>query len=137
MDTVVLVSEQIKAGQQLVERLRTAGIPVTAAAWVKPTERYDWYLYLVTPLVGEGQGIRSAYRRIRPVLRALTDEGAWIEGSDLMVVGTTDAVGEAIAAASQHVHPRRSASRYGGASLGHLSIDDAFVYAAPDAATPS
>ena len=137
MDTVALVSEQIKAGQQLVERLRAASVPVTAAAWVKPTERYNWYLHLVTPLVGEGQGVRSAYRCIRPVLRALKDEGAWIEDSDLMLTGTTEAIGEAIAAASRQVHPRRTASRYGGASLGHLSIDDAFVYAAPAPATPS
>jgi hypothetical protein len=131
VDTVALVSEQIKAGQQLVERLRGAGIPLTAAAWVKPTERYQWYLYLVTPLVGEDRAVRPASRRIRPIVRALQDEGVWIEPSDLMLIGTTEATGEAIAAISRQVPPRRFGTRYGGASLGELSIDDAYVYAPP------
>src|SRR5262249_54780547 len=99
------------------------------------TERYNWCLYLVTPLIGEDSGVMSAAGRIVPIALELQDEGAWIGPSDLMLVGTTEAIGAAIAAASRQVHPRRTASRYGGASLGHLSIDDAFVYAAP--ATPS
>ncbi len=61
VDSIALVGEQINAGRKLIERLKGAGIPVSAAAWVKPTERFHWYLYLVTPLVGEDGAKKLAY----------------------------------------------------------------------------
>src|SRR4051812_33276153 len=78
MDSFALVEEQIKAGPKLLDRLNRAGIPVVAAAWVKPTERFQWYLYLVTPLVGEDGAVRPAYRRINPVVREVEGEGTGI-----------------------------------------------------------
>ena len=128
MDSIALVEEQIRAGHKLVERLNRAGIPVTAAAWVKPTERFRWYLYLVTPLVSEERGTKPAYQRINPVVRELQDEGAWIEPLEVRAIGPTDAAGEAIAELSRQ-YPTRMATPYGGARLGDLSIDGAYIYA--------
>lgn len=128
MDSIALVEEQLKAGQKLVERLTQAGIPVTAAAWAKPTERYKWYLYLVTPLVGEDGAVRPAYRRINPIVRDLQDEGIGLDNFEVMVTGPTDPTGKAIAAISRQ-NPARRATRYDGASLGDLSIDGAYIYA--------
>lgn len=127
MDSIALVEEKISAGRNLVERLTASGIPVTAAAWVKPTERFKWYLYLVTPLVGENGGVRPAYRRINPVIRQLQDEGVAMDFFETMVVGRTSSTGEAIAVVSQQNSSRR-VTRYDGAYLGDLSIDAAYVY---------
>src|SRR5215472_13928460 len=71
VDSFALVGEQIEAGQKLLERLHGAGIPVTAAAWAKPAEKVQWYLYLVTPLVGEDRAVKPAFRQILPVVREL------------------------------------------------------------------
>jgi hypothetical protein len=51
MDQGPLVSEQIEDGKRFLERLAAQDVPVTAAAWIKESERPRWYLYLATPLV--------------------------------------------------------------------------------------
>lgn len=94
----------------------------------------QWYLYLVTPLVGDNTGVKPAYRRISPVVRELQDDGSWINVFNVKVVGPTEATGEAIAQISRQNRPGK-ATRYGGASLGELSIDGAYVY--PPVPTPA
>jgi hypothetical protein len=136
VDTFALVGQQIEAGQKLLERLHGTGIPVTAAAWVKPTEKAQWYLYLVTPLVGENRGVKPAYRQISPVVRELQDEGNWIEVFDVKVAGPTEATGEAIAKLSRETSVNRP-TRYSGAYLGDLSIDGAYIYPAVPAPATS
>jgi hypothetical protein len=128
MDSFALVDEQFKAGQKLVDRLNAAGIPVTAAAWVKPSNRFKWYLYLVTPLVTEGGATKPAYHQITPVVRELQSEGFWIDPFDVRAFGPTEDTGKAIAELSRRNSPR-SVTRYDGTSLGEVNIDGAYIYA--------
>jgi hypothetical protein len=127
VDQIALVEEQIRAGQKLVERLNREDVPVLAAAWVNESESGRWYLYLVTPLVGDEGGTRPAYKRVLAVVRRLQAEGLWIDPLEVKVVSPTNPVGEAIAEA-QPQQAGRGASRYGGASLGGLSVEGAYVY---------
>ncbi len=71
MDQGTLVGDQITEGQKVIGRLVENGVPVTAACWMKESDGGIWFLYLVTPLVGEDGGTRPAYRRINDVIRAL------------------------------------------------------------------
>ena len=87
MDSIALVEEQIKAGQKLVERLNREKIPVVAAAWIKQSEGSQWYLFLVTPLVGEDRATKLAYHRITPVIRQVHGEGFEIDPFEVKVVG--------------------------------------------------
>jgi hypothetical protein len=89
MDQIPLVNEQIEDGRKVVQRLTESDIPITAAGWVKESDRGQWYLYLVTPLVGEVGATTPAYRRIRgrglhlPTAdrgRAVDDPGRWVRG---------------------------------------------------------
>lgn len=128
MDQAPLVEAQFNDGQKLLDRLFEAGIAL-GAAWVKESEAWQWYLYLVTPLVGEDGATTPAYGRVLEVYRAPPQPLA-VDRFQLKVVGPTEPVGKAILEA-QRGNRGRGLARYGGASLGGLSIDAAFIYPAP------
>src|SRR5437660_12729851 len=75
MAQATLVEMQINEGQRLIDRLAKEGVAVTGAAWVKESENGDWYLYVVTPLVGEDGATKPAYRRVNRVIREMQKEG--------------------------------------------------------------
>lgn len=127
MDSNTLVEEQLKAGQLLLERLNAHGVPVVGAAWIKKSESDQWYLYLVTPLVGADGTRKPAYRRITPVVRELQGEGCWIDPFEVKVIAPGDTTGAALAELNRRF-PGRMATRYAGASLGDMSVEGAYVY---------
>ena len=95
MDQIPLVNEQIESGRKLIERLTANGIPITAAAWVKESDRWQWRLYLVTPLVSEDGDTQPAYRGILAVLRA-GPQPPEIDRFRIKPVGPAEPVGRAI-----------------------------------------
>jgi hypothetical protein len=95
MDQIPLVNEQIEDGRKVIQRLTENGIPITAAGWVKESDRWRWLLYLVTPLVGEDGDTKSAYRRIHTVLRALPQPPE-IDPFQIKAIGPSERVGKAI-----------------------------------------
>jgi hypothetical protein len=126
MDQGTLVESQINEGQKLIDRLVENGIAVLAACWMKESDGGLWYLYLVTPLVGEDGSRRPAYRRINAVIRAMS-QPLGIDPYQKKVVGPSEPVGQAILDLQ-----RRYAGRlplwYGEATLGGVSIDAAYIY---------
>src|SRR5438445_9364789 len=98
MAQTVLVEMQIKEGQTLIERLAHEEIAVTAAAWVKESESGDWYLYLATPLVGEGGGKRAAYHRVNEVIREMQEEGFAMDPFAKKVIGPNDPIAKDLVA---------------------------------------
>lgn len=126
MDQGTLVEMQIKDGQFFIERLIEEDVPVTAAGWVKESESERWYLYLVTPLVGEHTGKKPAYRRINEVFRRLS-QPLWVEHWDVNVVGPDSRVGEALCEL-QRTYPGPRSLRYAGPRLGDMYIDGVYVY---------
>lgn len=124
MDQIPLVNEQIEAGRKLVERLTANGVPITAAGWVKESDLWQWYLYLVTPLVGEDRGRTPAYRRILAVFPG-GPEPSEIDPFQIKVVGPSEPVGRAILDAQRQGRPW---SGSGITSLGGLSVDAVYVY---------
>ncbi len=131
MDQIVLVEEQIKAGQKLIELLNEEGIPVLAGGWIKESEGGQ-YLYLVTPLVGEDGATKPAYRRIVPVIRRMQEIGLWIDPFEVKVVGPTEPLAQAIMEV-QRRYPGRQGICYGITSLAELPIDGAYIYPAAPA----
>jgi hypothetical protein len=126
MDQSTLVEMQIEDGRRLLERLVGEGIPVTAAAWLKESETGQWFLYVVTPLVGEDGATRPAYRRVNAVVRHMQPPFG-INPLEIKLVGPGSPVGEALRDLPGR-YPGPSLLRYGGAHLGGLSIDGAYVY---------
>jgi hypothetical protein len=125
MDLFPLVTEQIEAGRRVIERLVESGIPVLAAGWVKESTRWQWYLYLVTPLVGEDGATTPVYRRIVDELRSGAQPPE-VDVFQIKVVGPAEPVGQAILDAQRH--RGRPWGGYGGTSLGGMSVDGAYFY---------
>jgi hypothetical protein len=68
MDNLAMVEQQIEDGEVFLDRLTEEGIKVINSAWVKPTEKDRWALFIVMPLVDK-EGPILAYRDVYRVLR--------------------------------------------------------------------
>ena len=130
MAQATLVEMNIQDGQRLIDRLIQDGVTVSGAAWVKESESGDWYLYLVTPLVGADGGKKSAYHRVNEVIRQMQQEGILTEVPEKKVVGPHDPIAKDMLA-HRGGRPTRIPTRFEGARLGELAVDEAFLYPPP------
>ena len=131
-----MVSEQTESGKRLIQSLVAAGFGVRLAFWAKPTDEGKWFLYLASPVVDE-KGPLAAYRLVHDVMRQTPDQ--WIDPLDVKVVGLHDSLTEAALAvtrskvptspyAVQNPKPYPGMTRFGGSTLGGVSIDGAYIY---------
>lgn len=136
MDQDTVVNEQTESGRRLIVALAEAGFDVKVAFWAKPSEEEKWFLYLATPVV-DLQGPAAAYRIVHSTLRKLPD--LWIDPFEIRVIGLTDTLAEAALAATKSKTPNGpfaapkprpypGITRFGGATLGGVSIDGAYIY---------
>src|SRR5436305_1438053 len=136
MDQGTLVDIEIADGQRLIERLITEGIAVTAAGWIRESDSGLWFLYIATPLVGEDGATRPAYRRLLAVIRQMEKEGFSVDPFEVKLIGSDDPVAKDILAIHARAPGRRgSPIRWGGTTLGNVSIEGAYLYPLP-AVTP-
>lgn len=136
MDQDAVVSEQIISGKRLIEALEADGFEVRIAFWATPTDDEKCYLYLASPVVEE-QGPAAAYRSVNRVLR--TTPNLWIEPLEVRLIGLSDSIAKAALAvtepkvpdnpfAVQNAKPYPGMTRFGGCTLGGLSVDGAYIY---------
>ncbi len=133
MAQAALVETQIKEGQTLIYRLAWEGVAVTAASWIKESESGDWHLYLATPLVGEDEATRPAYRRVNAVIREMKKEGFGMDLFAIKVIGAHDPIAKEMVA-NRRSRPAGPPTPLGGSRLGELAVEEAFIY--PPPATP-
>ncbi len=125
MDQITLVENRIDDGTKLIEELEKAGIPVTAACWIKTDDDEQWYLYVASPIVDD-QGPVAAYRRVHSIIRQMPG-GFWIDPFEVRLLGANDPVAQAVLE-SDEKHPARIATRYKRPTLGGISIEAAYIY---------
>jgi hypothetical protein len=125
MDQTTLVDEQIADGKRLLARLREAGFPVTAAAWIRESERWRWHLYIVSPVV-EDQGIGTAYLRIHALVRQMPQPFS-VGPFDVMAVGPHEPKAKAILDLHRR-HPGRSFLQFGGSQFGGVEVEAVYIY---------
>jgi hypothetical protein len=128
MDQGPLVKEQIEDGKRFLQRLTEEGFPITAAAWIKASERPRWYLYIATPLVTEDTDKRQVYRRINTVFDQMP-QPFWMEMFQTMAIAPSSPVAQAVAGPYQR-YAGRGPLRYNGELLGDLSVEEAYIYPA-------
>lgn len=126
MDQGPLVDEQIEGGKRIVDRLAEHGFPITGACWLKEAEAGQWFLYIVTPLVGDDGATKDAYRQLNQVARGLA-QPIWVHPLEIKVVEPNGPVGQAILELHKR-YPGRSPIRYGGPRFGDINIEGAYVY---------
>src|SRR5438067_2106497 len=130
MDQKVLVNELIEDGEKLLKRLAEEGIPITASGWVKEADAGRWFLYIATPLVGEGgEGIRAAYRRVNPIRLAMADELSLDFVTGFKLVRLDHPITRKVLEA-----PREKSGRNrlhfgeGGIHIGGVDVEEAYLY---------
>jgi hypothetical protein len=133
MAEATLVDMELKEGQRLIDRLAQEGVVVTAAAWVKESESDDWYLYIVTPLVGEEGEKRTAYHRVNEVIREMQEEGFGMDPFAKKTIGPNDPIAKDLIA-HREGRPGGSPIPFRGSRLGDLDIEEAYIY--PRSPTP-
>jgi hypothetical protein len=126
MDYVPLVNEQIEDGKRLLERLAEEGVSVTAACWLKETERSRWHLHFVSSLMDDKGGRLPAYERVRMLMEQIP-QPFWIELAEVRFEKPNGPLGKAmreIVLTSNGKLPMHLSS----GSLGGVSIDAAYIY---------
>lgn len=123
----LLVTEQIEAGEELIREFDRYA-PVSVAFWAKPTDADDLYLYIASDHIDDtnfdvayGEIVRIfANNRAQPAYQ-------WLDQFRIkLLYGSSRPAQEAI-----KIRDRFSApipTRFGGTSLGGLSIDGAYIY---------
>jgi hypothetical protein len=135
MDPDTLVSPPFDEGQKLIEELSQRGFPVTAAFWIKASENGKWYFYIVSPAVDD-EGLAQAYRRLHPLVWALPQRFR-IDPLAIKLIGPANPIAQDVLAIhARGSGPRGGRIRWGGKRVGHVSIEDAYLYPLP-ATTPS
>lgn len=136
MDQDTMVNDQTENGRRLIEQLTEEGFDVRVAFWAKLTGEEKWYLYLASPFVDENDP-KAAYSRVFDVMRKMTD--LWIDPFEVRVIGMNDSLTNAVLAvikpkipdspfAVRNPKPYPGMTRFGGSTLGGVSIDGAYIY---------
>jgi hypothetical protein len=122
-----LVEMEIEDGKKLVEGLARAGFDVTAAFWVKTSEEGVWFLYIASREV-DTRGLPAAYREFHAAFKRIG--GGWVDPFRVKLIGAGNPIALDVLAIRRRF-AGRVPTRYRGPRLGHMSIDEAYIYPAP------
>ncbi len=126
MDQNPLVNEHRETGEAIASQCAAAGIDVTAAFWVKPSEDGQWYLYLASRDV-EDRGLHEAFRRVLAAIRQINPPPQIDILGDLKLIGATNPITQDILSI-QSRYPASLSTWYRGRQLGNMAIDEAYLY---------
>jgi hypothetical protein len=126
VDSIPLVDEQIRDGKRLLDWFRETGFPVTAAGWIRETNRYYWHLYIASPVV-EDEGKDAAYDRIGALMGQMPHPFSIRPLFDVMAIGPHAPFAEAMLDL-QRRHPGRSYFHFGGSHIGVVEVEAMYVY---------
>jgi hypothetical protein len=123
MGEELLVSGQIDAGAEFIRDFDDYA-PVSVAFWVAPAESEQRYLYIASDDIND-TNTHAAYGE---VLRRMSGKkGPWLDPFQIKLVNTSDRIAqEAIEIRDRYSTPLPT--RYGGSSLGGLSVEGAYIY---------
>jgi len=135
MDKNSLVKDLLDGGQDLIEELRRRGLEITTAIWLRTSDDdQKWYFYIVSPTV-DTEGYGEAYIRLHP-LRVEIEDRFGINPNRITLMGPSNPFAQDLLTKSSRIPgPRRSPYRWPGIWLGNKSIEEAYVYPVPAAAT--
>ena len=119
-----MVEIQIDGGKALVESLRATGFDVTVSGWTKSSEEGDWYLYIASRDVDD-RGIADAYRTVYRTIKANPEFG--IDPFEVKLVERQNPITKDLLEIQGSA---RVATRSRRPKLGHVSVEETYVYAA-------
>jgi hypothetical protein len=116
---------QIDGGKALVDSLQNAGFDVTVSGWTNPSEDGDWYLYIASKDVDD-RGIAGAYQTVYTTIRATPEVG--IDPFEVKLIGPNHLIAKDLLAI-RGASGTRIATRSRRPKLGHMSVEETYVYA--------
>jgi hypothetical protein len=120
-----LVEMQIDGGKALVESLRDTGLDVTVSGWTKSSEEGDWSLYIASKDVDD-RGLADAYRTVYTTIQAHPEFG--IDPFEVKLVGQQSPIAKDLLDI-RGAGGARLATRSRRPKLGHMSVEETYVYA--------
>lgn len=120
-----MVEMQIDGGKALVDSLRNAGFDVTVSGWTKTSEEGDWYLYIASKDVDDG-GLADAYRRVYTAIQGKPEFG--IDPFEVKLIGRQNPIAKDLLTI-RGAGGARLATRSRRPKLGHMSVEETYVYA--------
>ena len=124
MAQTTLVDKQIDDGQTLASLLAESGFDVTAAFWLKTSEEGLWFLYIASRFIDD-EGLAAGYRRLNAEMRAMPD--LWVSPFEIKLIGARNPIAQDVLNVLGR-HAAAIPTRYQGARLGGVSIDEAYLY---------
>lgn len=126
MDQTILVNETIEAGERLLREFHKA-FPITAAFWRKDEVSAEWYLYLCSEQIHDGN-FGAAYGEVLRIMRP--GQERWFDPFHVKVLGTTSPLARsALAFLKRSGVESEPCSRKSGFCV--LFGDDVFFYETP------
>ena len=123
MGEELLVTERIDAGAEFVRDFNDY-VPVSVAFWVVSAESDDVFLYVASDDIDD-RNVDVAYGE---VLRTLTGKRSqWLDPFQIKLLNSSDPIAQD-AIRIRDRYPAPLVTRYGGSSLGGISIDGARIY---------
>jgi hypothetical protein len=123
MDQGPLVSEQIKAGEELAREFHK-WTPLDAAFWLKESEEGQWFLYLASDQINDSN-FDLAYGEVLRVLGP--GPHPWLDPFQVKVRGSDAPVVKAVLMI-QHELSTRFATRLRNRMLGGVSVEEIYIY---------
>lgn len=135
----ILVKEQltdsmVRAGEELLKRLKSTDLEIVAAFWLYTSETNSWQLMLVSPQV-DSQGPRRAYAQVRGLLHDAAQKPIGLDLSDITVLGSNENLARAVAGANR-LWGDLSGKRLRNTGMDGIYVDDIYVYFVNDSAIP-
>ncbi len=124
MDQEILVDIRFEDAEKLLSQLVRSGFDVAVAFWVLRSEENSWVLYIASTSINPGR-IGNAYGALYASMSQIPDLSITI--SEIQLVHPSEPIAkEAIALRDRKV--ARLPIRYHGKRLGHLAIEEAYIY---------
>jgi hypothetical protein len=125
MDQRPLVSEQIDAGSEFLNRLDKA-VPIKAAFWLKTYVDGKWRLFVVSDEINDSN-VYEHYGEVNRVMRDMRDPD--IDQFRVKLVGTNDPLARAVLD-YQALYPGKRIRRY-DTHLGGVGVEEIYIYPSP------
>src|SRR5712691_8534295 len=124
MDQELLVENRFEDAEKLLSKLVRSAFDVTVAFWVRTSEEGLWVLYIASNSVNRDK-IGLAYGALYASMSQIPDLSITI--SEIQLVQPSEPIAkEAIALRDRKL--ARLPLRYLGKRLGHLAIEEAYIY---------
>jgi len=123
MDQRLLVTEEINAGSELIQRLN-ATLPIQAAFWLKDAYEGQWYLYLASDQVTDGT-IREGYGEVIESYNQKPD--VYLTPLQVKLISLDDPLAKEALDIYER-YPGYAPTFLGARTFGGISIEEGYLY---------